>query len=70
MYATLNAKTAKELRDAVKRGETIGIFEPGIGKGTEPKNGTVTIEGPHFPAPHNYYLRCQIKDGRIVKVLS
>jgi hypothetical protein len=69
MYATKNCRTAKELREAVAAGERIGIFQPGVGAGREPREGVVVIEGPHFPKPHTYYVRAQIKDGVIVKVL-
>lgn len=69
MYTTENFRTAKALREAVKAGERVTYFEPGIGRGQEPSEGTIVIEGPHHPEAHKFYLRCKVENGVIVKVL-
>lgn len=68
MYTTVNYKTKKSLKEAVARGEKVGIFQPGPFGGREPENGTVYLEGPHYPAPHTWYAQAEVKDGVIIKV--
>jgi len=33
-----------------------------------PRNGTITLEGPHYPEPHRWYAQATVKDGEVVKV--
>jgi hypothetical protein len=68
MYTTTNFKSAAALKRAIKAGEKIGIYQPGPFGGNEPRNGTVYLEGPHYPEPHRWYLTAEIKDGVIVSV--
>jgi len=68
MYCQQNFKTKKALKQAIKDGEKIGIFQPGPFGGNEPKEGTTCLEGPHYPAPHTWYATATIKNGLIVKV--
>lgn len=70
MYASINFKTKKALKDAIKAGQEVTVFQPGPFSGQATKNGTVTVDGPHYPEPHRWYARVQVKDGKIVKVLS
>ena len=56
MYTTRNFKTKKALKQA-------GPFG-----GNEPTDGWITLEGPHYPEPHRWYARAEVKDGAIVKV--
>lgn len=69
MYTTRNFKTKKELKQAVANGERVTYYQPNqlylTGLVT---NGTVFLEGPHYPKPHTWYAECQAKDGIIVKV--
>lgn len=69
MYSIVNFKTKKQLRDAVASGQKIGVFQPGPFGGNEPKNGTVFLEGPHYPAAHTWYAEATLKDGFIVRVV-
>jgi hypothetical protein len=46
----------------------VTYFQPGPFGGNEPKNGTFSIEGPHYPEPHKWYARVTAKDGVIVSV--
>lgn len=68
MYTTKNFKTKTELKKAVATGEKVTYFQPGIGAGQEPQTGTIYCEGPHYPQPHKWYAKCEVKDGAIVKV--
>jgi (2Fe-2S) ferredoxin len=67
MYTDVNFKTKKALKDAVKAGRQIGVYNPGFHAGP-PLNGQVSVEGPHAPKPHTWYARVTLEDGVIVKV--
>jgi hypothetical protein len=32
--------------------------------------GVAFLEGPHYPAPHTWYAKVQLKNGLVVKVMS
>lgn len=68
MYVDPNFKTKKALREAVKNGKEVAIFQPGPFGGREPREGLVVVEGPHYPEPHKWYARVELKDGQVVKV--
>lgn len=68
MYSHRNFKTKKALKEAVEAGEKVTYFQPGPFGGNEPENGTVFLEGPHYPDAHKWYATCTAKDGVIVKV--
>lgn len=66
MYTSVNFKTKREFKEAVKMGKQIVLFSPGIG---EPrKNGREFVEGPHYPEPHRWYAEVQVKNGVVVSV--
>lgn len=67
MYTTTNFQTKKALKEAVANGNTVRVYNPGLG-GEPPQNGTVYLEGPHYPQPHKWYAEAVLKDGVIVKV--
>jgi hypothetical protein len=56
MYTDKDFKTKKELKEAVAAGKQITVYQPGPFGGNEPRDGTVTLEGPHYPKPHTWYL--------------
>jgi len=66
MYAKVNFKSKKELKEAVAKGEKIGIYQAGPFGGNEPKDGSVCLEGPWYPQPHKWYASAVIKDGIII----
>ena len=69
MYSEVNCKTKKELKERVKRGEKIGVFQPGgIFHQTPLTQGKFSVEGPHYPQPHKWYAMVEVKEGVIVKV--
>lgn len=66
-YTSINFKHLKDLKAAVKAGEKIEVFNPGLG-GPIPLNGTVYLEGPHYPQPHKWYAKAIMEDGYIKEV--
>jgi len=68
MYINPNFKTKKELKNAIKNNKSVHIFSPG--PFPAPTNGVTSIEGPHYPQPHTWYARVEIKDGLVIKVIS
>ena len=65
-YASVNFKTKKALKEAIARGDYITVYSPGP-FGCQ-SNGIEFLEGPHYPQPHRWYAKAEIKDGQIVKV--
>ena len=66
MYVSPNFKSKKALKDALKVGQTVTVFSPG--PFPCPQNGTVSIEGPHYPEPHRWYARATVENGVVIKV--
>jgi hypothetical protein len=66
MYAVGNPKTKKELKERVAAGKQVEVFQAGPFPAQQ--NGTVCVEGPHYPQPHKFYATCIIKDGIIQSV--
>lgn len=72
MYTTYNFKTKKALKEAVAKGMTVRIFQPG-GIFTPPEaasdyTGTAYVEGSHYPKPHTWYAQVELINGVVVKV--
>jgi len=67
MYTTKNFKTKKALREAIKNGERVTVFDPGPFRNVV-KNGKVFLEGPHYPEPHKWYAKGIVKNGILVGV--
>lgn len=68
MYVEPNFKSKKALKEAVVAGETVTVFSPGPFPAKA--DGQESIEGPHYPKPHTWYARVEVKGGVVVKVLS
>lgn len=66
-YTDKNFKTKKALKEAIAAGEEITVYQPG-GMFPAPRDGKVTLEGPHYPAPHTWYAQGVLKDGLLVSV--
>lgn len=66
MYTTTNFKSKKAFKEAVAQGKQVTLFAPGLG--TPNQNGTETVCGPHYPAPHTWYAKVTVKDGVVTKV--
>lgn len=65
-YTDPNFKTKKALKEALASGKVVTVFQPGYG--TVPTDGTVSLEGPHFPKPHTWYATGTMENGILVKV--
>ena len=65
-YVSPNFKTKKALREAIAAGKPIDVYQPGLG--SIPHDGTVYIEGPHYPEPHRWYASGTMTDGRLTKI--
>ena len=68
MYTHINFKTKKALKEAVAAGKHVTYYQPGPFGGKEPMDGTIYLEGPHYPEAHRWYAEAQVKDGFIVRV--
>ena len=67
-YASVNFKTKKELREAIKRGDKIRVYEPGLGDAGEIRDGIISIEGPYAPAAHTWYADAHMSNCFIIKI--
>ena len=65
-YVSPDFKSKKALKEALAAGQEVSVFQPGLG--SVPHNGTVSLEGPHYPKPHTWYASGTMQDGRLVKV--
>jgi hypothetical protein len=70
VYTRTNYRTKKAVREAVKAGERVEVFQPGPFAPDGPVQGDCMLEGPHYPEPHRWYARVRVKDGVVVKVLG
>ena len=68
MYTMTDFKTKKQLKEAVANGDPVTCYQPGPFSSSMPTNGSITLEGPHYPAPHTWYAQAELKDGVVVKV--
>jgi len=70
MYTEKNFKTKKALKEAIAKGEKIAVYQPNgdLFNVKVPSAGNVTIEGPHYPAPHSWYATATLAGGYVVKV--
>lgn len=64
-YTVKNYRTKKALKEALARGETVEVFQPGPW-GPNVSDGRWALEGPHYPEPHRWYASANVKDGAIV----
>ena len=67
MYTETNFKSKKALKEAVKAGQQVRVFQPG-GMFPGATQGSVVLEGPHYPQAHTWYASAVIKDSVIVSV--
>lgn len=65
-YTSTNFKTKKELKDALAAGKRVTIWSPS--PFPVPQDGSVGLEGPHYPKPHKWYASATVKDGVVIKV--
>jgi len=70
MYSVRNFKTKKALKEAVKNGESVRVYQPNadLFGGATQTDGSACLEGPHYPEPHRWYASVQLKDGVVTSV--
>ena len=68
MYTTINFKSKKAVREALAAGRELTYYQPGPFGGNEPQDGTIYLEGPHYPEAHKWYATAVVANGRIVSV--
>jgi hypothetical protein len=70
-YTVQNFKTKKAVKEAVAAaiagGPAVEVYQPGP-YGPDVRDGSVALEGPHYPAPHSWYASGVVKGGVLVKV--
>ena len=64
-YTVFDYKTKKSLKYALKQGVSVRVYQPGP-FGPDIPDGSVALEGPHYPKAHTWYASCKIKDGYII----
>lgn len=69
MYVSPNFKTKSALKAALANGQAVDVFQPNaLRENMVPANGRVSLEGPHYPAPHTWYATGKMVDGRLISV--
>ena len=68
MYVSPNYRTKKALKEAISEGKRVEVFSPGLFPAKS--NGIEYVEGPHYPEPHRWYAKIEVKDGVVVKVIG
>ena len=67
-YTVKNFKTKKQVKEAIKEGEEVRCYQPGLGPNLSNHTGVVYLEGPHFPEPHRWYGKGEMQEGLLVKI--
>lgn len=62
-YTRYNFKTKKALLEALKAGHQIAVYQPSPFGDQPVPDGTVYLEGPHYPEPHRWYAKGMCKNG-------
>jgi hypothetical protein len=65
-YTVKNYKTKKELIADFNSGKEIKLKSDRAV--IETSNGTIYLEGPHYPAPHTWYAQAEIVDWKIMRI--
>jgi hypothetical protein len=67
MYVTPNFKSKAAVKRAIAKGEPVKVISNSPFD-TVPHNGTVSVEGPHYPASHTWYGEVIIVDGIVARI--
>lgn len=69
-YTVKNYRSKKAIREALAAGEVVEVFQPNadLTGATVPDNGTVSLEGPHYPEPHRWYATGKMVNGVLVSI--
>ena len=60
-YVEPNYQTKKALREALKAGQRVTVYQPGGLFPLDVRNGRCTIEGPHYPQAHSWYAVVEVE---------
>ena len=68
-YTKKDFPSKKAAKEALAASGNSGIpaFQPGP-FGPALKNGFHSFEGPHFPKPHRWYGRGEVRDGMLISL--
>lgn len=66
-YTNKNFKTKKSLKEAIKEGKYVSVYQPGP-FGPNVPDGSCVLEGPHYPEPHKWYASGVVKNGVLISV--
>jgi hypothetical protein len=69
MYVEPNYRSKAALKRDVAKGVIVTAYQPG-GFFPGKTDGIVAVEGPHFPEPHKWYARVELRDGVVVRVIA
>ena len=65
-YVSPDFTSKKALKEALATRKQVDVYQPGLG--SVPVNGTISLEGPHYPKPHTWYAEGTMLNGKLVKV--
>ena len=65
-YPDMPSKAA--LKRALAKGEKFTVKENTPWGDKRVLNGTIALEGPHYPKPHKWYGSCQVVDGYLTTI--
>ncbi len=69
MYISPNLPSKAAIKRAIAAGDEITVFQPNnMFNVTPPQDGTVTVEGPHYPKPHKWYGQATLVSGVVVSI--
>lgn len=66
MYTTKDYTSKAAIKKDLAAGVKITCYAPGLGE--VPENGTVYLEGPHYPKPHRWYGVGKMENGFLVSI--
>jgi hypothetical protein len=67
MYTTKNYLSKAALKRDLAAGVEVTAYQPG-GMFPSQTDGTVYLEGPHYPQAHTWYAEATLQDGKVIKV--
>lgn len=67
MYVTGNPKSKKQIKEWMAEGKRVTVFSLSPFE-KPPFNGTVYIEGPHYPQPHKFYAQAIVENSVIKSI--
>lgn len=59
-YTVRDFPSKKALKTALANGDRVEVFQPGP-FGGDVRDGTVYLEGPHYPRPHTWYAAATVR---------